>query len=62
MYYDPGHDHSILGEIQSRLVICKYFLFTIRQRSDYVTWVKDRRWASNRITLEFDWTVQDFTQ
>ena len=26
----------------------------IRQPSDYVTVVKDRRWASNRITLEFD--------
>ena len=29
----------------------------IRQWSDYVTGVKDHHWASNRITLEFDWTV-----
>ena len=34
----------------------------IRQRSDYITEVKDHRWASNWITLEFDWTVQDCTQ
>ena len=28
--------------------------FCIRQRSDYVTKVKDHRWASNWITLEFE--------
>ena len=35
--------------------------FCIHQRSDYVTNVKDHRWASNRITLEFEWTVQGCT-
>ena len=35
--------------------------FCIRQRSDYVTKVKDHRWASNWITLEFEWTVQGCT-
>ena len=36
-----------------------YAINAIRQQSDYVTGVKDRWWASNRITLEFDWTVHD---
>ena len=35
--------------------------FCIRQRSDYVTKVKDHRWAGNWITLEFEWTVQGCT-
>ena len=30
-------------------------------RSDYVTKVKDHRWPSNWITLEFAWTVQGCT-
>ena len=34
----------------------------IRKRSDYVTEVKDRGWASNCIKEESDWTVQDCTQ
>ena len=46
----------------SNYVNIEYEKKTIRQGSDYVTGVKDRRWASNRITLEFDLTVQDCTQ
>ena len=32
----------------------------IRQWNDYITRVEDRHWASNRNTLKFDWTVQEY--
>ena len=36
--------------------------FGIYQQSDDIAGVKDRYWAHNQITLEFDWIIQDCVQ
>ena len=44
--------HLVQRDVQIPVGWIENFVF------DYVTKVKDHRWASNWITLEFEWTVQ----
>ena len=39
---------------RGKLLLTSPYCHAIRQQKDYVTGVKDRRWASNWITLELD--------
>ena len=58
-YKNDSSTCTQVNELNPASMAILYAINVIRQQSDYVTGVKDRWWASNRIMLEFDWTVHN---